>query len=244
MNRSERPRGAGDARRPLEGVCFLLFARSPRPGRVKTRLVPPLNPVEAAALHLAFVEDQLRFLSGFAQEGASVVLYVDEPFRPEGELENLLADIPVETQGSGDLGERMLRAVRRSAARGSRATALVAADAPAMPPDSLREAVRALEADFDAGLVPAEDGGYVLLALREPLEPLFRDIPWGGPEVLDRTRRRAQESGIRLFETEATYDVDDAASLRRLWEEPELSRRSPSTARALARLDLRRIGVL
>ena len=37
----------------MEPVIALVFAKYPDTGRVKTRLVPPLTPTEAAQLHLA-----------------------------------------------------------------------------------------------------------------------------------------------------------------------------------------------
>lgn len=241
MNGSRRisPGPAG-----LGGVRLVLFARSPELGRVKTRLVPPLTAAEALALHLAFVEDQLRFLLGFREEGAEVALSVDGPFRPGGGLPGLLVGVELEEQGSGDLGERMHRALRRSAERGARATALVAADAPTLPADRLRGALAALDRGAHAALSPAEDGGYVLLAAREPVGALFRDIPWGGRHVLEATRRRARESRLRLFETPPWYDVDDGPSLVRLLREPDLASRAPATARALGKLDPSRMRVV
>ena len=37
---------------------LVLFAKRPRPGRVKTRLVPPLTPEQALELYRAFLSDQ------------------------------------------------------------------------------------------------------------------------------------------------------------------------------------------
>lgn len=240
-----RPASPGSARGgPLGGVRLVLFARSPRPGRVKTRLVPPLTPAEALALHLAFVEDQLRFLLGFRKDGAGVALSVDGPFRAAGELARLLPAVALEEQGPGDLGERMLRSVQRSAGRGARATVLVAADAPTLPADRLRASLAALDRGAHAALSPAEDGGYVLLAMREPHGALFRDIPWGEARVLEATRVRAREAALRLAETPPWYDVDDGPSLWRLLGDPELRRRAPATARALGKLDPARIRVV
>ena len=36
---------------------LMVFAKAPTPGRVKTRLQPPLTPSQAAELHGAFVRD-------------------------------------------------------------------------------------------------------------------------------------------------------------------------------------------
>ena len=44
-----------------------VFAKAPRPGRVKTRLVPPLSPEQAAALYDAMLADVLRASADFAR---------------------------------------------------------------------------------------------------------------------------------------------------------------------------------
>ncbi len=44
---------------------ILVFAKLPRAGRVKTRLVGPLSAREAAALHQACLQDTLRMVEAF-----------------------------------------------------------------------------------------------------------------------------------------------------------------------------------
>ena len=45
---------------PLTHTAFVIFAKAPIPGEVKTRLCPPLTPDEAATLHGSFVLDMLE----------------------------------------------------------------------------------------------------------------------------------------------------------------------------------------
>ena len=88
-------------------------------------------------------------------------------------------------------------------------------------------------------LTPAEDGGYVLIGLAAHEPELFREIPWGGDEVLERTAGRAREAGIPLELLEPWYDVDRPEDLARLaaeLREPGATGRAPETAQALARL--------
>src|SRR5438046_5315143 len=92
-------------------------------------------------------------------------------------------------QGEGDLGARMRRAFESALARAARAI-LVGSDIPALSARYLRDADRALRRGDDAVIGPAEDGGYALIGLTRCDPELFRDIPWGGPEVLVQTRRR------------------------------------------------------
>jgi len=219
----------------------LLFAKRPRRGKVKTRLVPPLTAEQALTLYFAFLEDQLRWLNdSVAPESAELCL--DGPFRPPPRLVRLLGRIPRTTQGPGDLGERMLRAFRRCHSEACTATLIVAADAPTLPGRLLESAFAAIEAGADGALAPSVDGGYVLIGLRRPRPELFSRIDWGTPTVLAQTRARARAAGIELALLPPWYDVDDRHSLavlRRELRRPAAARRAPSTRRVLDRIEFR-----
>ena len=78
------------------------------------------------------------------------------------------------------------------------------------------------------------------LGLRRPVAELFRDVPWGGPEVCRITRERAGAGGVALIELDAWYDVDDWHGLDRLREHLQrdaAAERAPATARWLRQLD-------
>ena len=47
-----------------EGPSILILAKSPEPGRVKTRLCPPLTPVQAADLAAAALLDTIAAARG------------------------------------------------------------------------------------------------------------------------------------------------------------------------------------
>lgn len=215
---------------------LVLFAKRPVLGRVKTRLVPPLTAKHALLLYRAFVCDQLRFVASLAGPTREVEVCLDgkpgdaASFRPPG-------DLLVTSQGPGDLGERMHRAFTRACEAGARSTVIVGADAPSLPRSLVEAAYARLRAGDRAVVVPAEDGGYVLIGLREPISALFRAIPWGGPEVLATTRARAATSGTRLCELGSWHDVDTADDLVRLAADlvaaPD---RAPVTARVLSRI--------
>ena len=131
----------------------------------------------------------------------------------------------------------MLRCFDRAWREGARATVILAADAPTLPAEHVHQALRALEGKTAAVLSPAADGGYVLLGLQRPRDELFREVPWGGPEVLDVTLVRAREHDIDLLRLASWYDVDTAADVERLRNElalPGAAERAPATARLLA----------
>jgi rSAM/selenodomain-associated transferase 1 len=218
---------------------LILFAKRPRLGAVKTRMVPPLSSEQALALYEAFLEDQLRFVRSLASADREIEISFDERWTPRGPLADAASALACTEQGPGDLGDRLHRALARSRSRGAARTAVIGADCPTLPARLVEDSFRRLAAGATAVVAPAADGGYVLIALTEPSRALFHDVAWGGPEVMATTRVRAAAAGIALTEIESWYDVDDHVGLERLRRElatPAGRRRAPATAGALAAL--------
>jgi glycosyltransferase A (GT-A) superfamily protein (DUF2064 family) len=84
---------------------------------------------------------------------------------------------------------------------------VIGTDCPAQTADDLRAAA-AQVATHDVVLQPAEDGGYVLIALRTPQPLLFADMPWGSDRVLAATRARAAALGLTCAELRPLPDLD------------------------------------
>jgi len=141
--------------------------------------------------------------------------------------------VVVEAQGGGDLGARMARLLERGLATGL-PTILVGTDSPDLPPATVECAFAAL-GRVDAVLVPARDGGYVLIGASRPLAGLFEiDAPWSSARVFAATCEALRREGC-AFETLRTWeDVDDAAALGRLAARlDDDSAAAPATARLL-----------
>jgi len=198
-----------------ETTCrVMVFARAPTPGEAKTRLIPALGKAGAAALHRRLVAHSLRAAAD-ARIGP-VELWctpgMGDPFFRECERQ---FGVSLYAQGVGDLGARMQRAFESALAR-SRHAILVGSDIPALSIQYLRDADQALVQGDDVVIGPAEDGGYVLIGLSHCDPELFRNIPWGGPEVLPETRRRIAGLSWRSSELSVLWDVDRPEDLGRL----------------------------
>ena len=184
-----------------------VFARAPEPGRVKTRLIPVLRAAEAAELYEALLLDTIEVVESCAR---TVVAFT--PSGGRRVLERLLGGhrrlLP---QGPGDLGERLGRVFEILCERGQPAL-VVGSDCPALTAARIRTAAERL-GHADVVIGPALDGGYYLIGLRRPRPELFRDIPWSTGSVLEITRSRAQEAGLRVELLEAARDLDTPEDL-------------------------------
>jgi hypothetical protein len=93
---------------------------------------------------------------------------------------------------------------------------LIGVDCPEMSKQYLEEAIRYLYEGNDAVLGPAEDGGYVLLGLRNTAACLFDGLAWGTDEVLHKTRKCMMSIGWKWRELPELWDVDRPKDLERL----------------------------
>jgi rSAM/selenodomain-associated transferase 1 len=197
-----------------DGTAVIVFARAPRPGAVKTRLIPLLGPDGAAALHVRLVEQALATAREAAPEAVGLHCAPDasDPFFRS------CADrygIAIETQAGNGLGERMLAAFARALADHARVL-LIGSDCPALTPRHLQQAGRALRDGADAVFVPCEDGGYALIGLTRVDARLFDDIAWGSDRVMAETRARLKQLGWTWRELETLWDVDRPEDYERL----------------------------
>jgi rSAM/selenodomain-associated transferase 1 len=194
----------------MKTVC--LFVKSPRLGKAKTRLARDIGVARAALIYCALVEHQAaeiplgwRVAVYFAPSNAGE----DMKIWLAPQLQNGTRFIP---QSDGDLGQRLVTAVRREFDDGSERVYLIGGDCPALSRDYFFEADKALS-DNDIVLGPAQDGGYVLLALKGPHEILFRDIDWSTPAVLQQTLAAARSQALSVCLLRPLVDIDDATSL-------------------------------
>ena len=203
----------------LAGRCAVaVMAKAPRRGEVKTRLVPPLTPAEAAALSGAFLRDAAENILTAAETAAIDGWVAYSPPGSEAVFEALLPRgirlLPSRRPG---LAASLLDAADDLLATGYGGACLVNNDSPTLPTAAIAAAARALAAPGDrAVLGPAADGGYYLIGLKRLHRRLFEDIDWSTERVLRQTLDRAAEIGLATVMLPVWYDVDDLASLRRL----------------------------
>lgn len=189
----------------MSGACrVVVMARAPVPGETKRRLIPAIGAQRAAALHQAMIR---RAVAAALESGVGPVELWCTPDTDHEVFRSLRSRTQVElnVQVGTDLGERMHAAI---AARPG-ATAVVGTDCPSLEPDDLLLTAGALNrGDADVVIVPAFDGGYVLIGVARPRPELFARVDWGTDRVLAQTREHARAARLRLLELAARRDVD------------------------------------
>lgn len=191
----------------------LVFAKAPRPGFAKTRLVPLLGGEGAAALHARLVEHALAT----AQRAALGTIELHGTPAGDDFLRACAGryGVALIAQAEGDLGARM-RAALEGALRTCARVVLIGTDCPALTPLHLRAAARALDEGHDAVFAPAEDGGYALIGLTRCDPRLLEGISWSTATVMDETRERLLALGWRWLELDTLWDVDRPEDYQRL----------------------------
>lgn len=203
-----------------------VMAKAPQPGKVKTRLVPPLTPEQATALNAAFLRDvteNIRLagatvpLAGFvAYAPAGAAAAFDGLLAPGTGL--VLADGSISMpHGIQGIGRSLLHATMSLLAQGYYAVCLVNSDSPTLPTAFLRDTVAALLRPGERMVLGvADDGGYYLIGLKSPHAALFQGITWSTDRVSEQTLERAHRMGLEVVELPPWFDVDDAGDLARL----------------------------
>ena len=191
-----------------------VFVKLPRPGAVKTRLVPALGAEVAASLYRVLAGHVLEITSPEPKEYERLVFY-DPPDATQAIREWLPAG-RLRRQAPGDLGRRMADAFARCFARGADRVALIGSDVPDLRRQDVLEAFAALETS-DVALGPARDGGYYLVALRSPQPALFEAMAWSTAGVFEATLERARSSGLSCARLRPLRDVDTIDDVRAEW---------------------------
>ena len=190
-------------------VAIAILAKAPTPGLAKTRLIPTIGAHAAAVLQERFTERTAK--TAVAADIGPVTLWCS-PDIDRASFQDLASRFPIalKLQPDGDLGDRILGAI--AAQNGP--TLVVGTDCPALNAEHLRAAAAALD-DADVVLIPAEDGGYVLIGARAIHPELFSGIPWGTSSVLADTRTHIAAFGLTAVELPTLWDVDTEADLDR-----------------------------
>jgi rSAM/selenodomain-associated transferase 1 len=207
----------------------VIFSKPPVPGHVKTRLIPTLGTENAAKLHHRLLRHTLRVVCRSVYPRSLWI--AGELAHPDLLDASHEFGIGLRRQEGADLGARMKHAMQTVLAH-AEATAIVGTDCPVLQEHHFDQVFGALSSGSEVAVIPAEDGGYVLIAASsgQPerrgvvLDALFDNMPWSTDQVMARTRERLLQIDARWFELPSLWDIDrpeDVARLEALLRENE-----------------------
>lgn len=198
---------------PVMGRCvgeeqiLVIMAKEPVPGRVKTRLSPPLAPDEACELYRCFLLDTFAEMQKLKDTRIAVAFM---PREAEATFHSLIPHrFLLFPQEGKDLGERQPNAFRYLFRQGFKRVSMIGGDIPTLPHRLIRETFHILSVhEKDVILGPSTDGGYYLVGLSQLHLGVFQEINWSSSVVLKQTMERARDLNLHVGLLEQWYDVD------------------------------------
>ncbi|HWW98981.1 MAG TPA: TIGR04282 family arsenosugar biosynthesis glycosyltransferase [Edaphobacter sp.] len=198
------------------GLCALaVMAKAPRPGKVKTRLAPPLTLDQSAAINICFLRDTTENIAAIAASGKAAGIISYTPIGDEALFNTLLpADFSLIPQRGDGFGERLLATAEDLLACGYGSVCLIDSDSPTVPALAFEQAVAELARPGDRIVLgPSHDGGYYLIGLKCAHPEPFANIAWSTATVFAETIAAAKAASLETVILPLWYDVDDAATL-------------------------------
>ncbi|GIW97768.1 MAG: hypothetical protein KatS3mg111_1101 [Pirellulaceae bacterium] len=225
---------------------LLVMARFPAAGKCKTRLIPALGADGAARLHGQLTEHTLRWCRQVRDRiGAQVQVWVSGASGDQMAA-RFGADLDYRRQPTGDLGQRMRHASQVAIESGAERIVIVGTDCPQLDAATIAQVFSTLD-NHRVCLIPATDGGYVLLGFcpegsaivstvttdrsRTPptwIDALFKDIAWGSSQVLAQTiaqLRRRESIPLGIFPPRRDVDLPEDLDVWYQRQESQLRKR-------------------
>ncbi|NTW50346.1 MAG: glycosyltransferase [Chlorobiales bacterium] len=197
--------------------ALIIFFKWPRPGSVKTRLVPFLTHEEAAQLYEKFVLDSFETVIKLRQVDlfGYVASDAEEAHSLRAKLDAM--SVKIRSQRGQGLGERMSNAFKEIFELGYASVAIVGTDSPDLPISYIEVAFQSLDMANSALCIgPSEDGGYYLLGMNRFFRQVFQGVPYSSSETYRETLRALVPLSLSVFPLRQWYDVDEKKDLIKL----------------------------
>jgi uncharacterized protein len=111
-------------------------------------------------------------------------------------------------QAEGDLTDRLIKALYPAP------VIFFGADTPDLSNHHITQAIAALQTHAVV-IGPADDGGYYLIGMKQPMPELLIDMPWSTDQVMPETLRRLAAKAIEPVLLDTLHDCDRPEDLAR-----------------------------
>ncbi|MEO6683809.1 MAG: TIGR04282 family arsenosugar biosynthesis glycosyltransferase [Ginsengibacter sp.] len=188
--------------------ALLIFVKNPQLGFVKTRLARTVGNEKALAIYKELLSHTVLITRSLPIEKS--VFYSD--YIEDDLWESSLFQKNI--QDGDNLGVRMRNAFKISFAAGYAKVVIIGTDCFELTSEIIMQAFAVLEYN-DIVIGPATDGGYYLLGMKKEFSPLFKNISWSTPEVLNQTIEICRNHSLFWFLLPELSDIDDEEDLKK-----------------------------
>lgn len=181
---------------------LVVFCKRPKAGVGKQRIAAQLG--ESAALEVSSLLLDAALEDAAAWPGRVVIAPADAA--DAAWAGSLLPGAEVVPQEGTNLGDRINHVDAAVRETGGETVLVIGSDAPGLNAAVVEAARHALDT-HDVVLVPATDGGVILLGCRTPW-PRLGNLPWETDRLGAALERRCREAGLSVALLEPGHDID------------------------------------
>lgn len=191
--------------------ALIIFAKYPEPGKVKTRLAKTLGNNFAVQFYKACLERIFKIAAGINE--ITPFLFYNGDFKNDFIPEDYKHVFVLKEQTGNDLGERMQNAFKFVFSESYNRAVIIGTDVPGLTSEHIDNSLNNLDR-YDVSLIPSDDGGYNLAALKELHEELFTGIEWSTDSVFRVTLEKAEQLSLNVKVNNPLLDIDTEEDLK------------------------------
>ncbi|MDX2470166.1 MAG: TIGR04282 family arsenosugar biosynthesis glycosyltransferase [SAR324 cluster bacterium] len=186
-----------------------LFARVPKIGQAKTRLIESLGLEKTHQLYQKLLAQTVALALEAQTNILGLEVFIAATGGEVGEMVPFAKGVDkIILQEGETLGSRMYNQFLLGEKEGVEQHLIIGVDCPFLTLDHLKQAFTGLES---SPLIfgPATDGGYYLVGQSSPVAEVFSNIPWSTDEVLTLSLQKAKALGLPVHLTQELNDIDE-----------------------------------
>lgn len=167
--------------------CIQIFTKAPVEGYCKTRLAKDIGTTQAIQFQKEMIKQVINTVLNINNTTIQLWCSPSSQHAFFNEIHKQYT-VGLHNQQGDNLGEIMSNAAQ-SVSCTSDKIIQIGTDCPYMDEQYICNAMRELNEDINYVIGPANDGGYVLLAMNTYSKEIYMDIEWGTARVLEKLER-------------------------------------------------------
>lgn len=195
-----------------KSIALVLVCKRPKPGLGKQRLAASLGVEMTQRVAEALLDCALEDLRSWV---GSIVIAPSSQEDVEWAMSLMRqSNVCVQPQVSGNLGQRLNTLDFELRSKGMKQLIYIGSDSPGLIEADYAAVCDAMQY-HDVVLMPAIDGGVVLMANNHPWPPLS-DLPWSSDQLRDTLADCCRDKGQSVATLDESFDIDELEDLVKL----------------------------